>query len=264
MRSSALVRMFGFPATLVHGDTLVLDRWMWLRSRLPTTRNGERLVDIGCGSGAFSIGAALRGYSALGLSWDEHNQQLASERATLCSATTASFEICDVRALDARHDFAERFDVALCCENIEHVIDDRKLMRDIAACLRPGGRLLLTAPYLLYRPISREDMGPFLPVEDGRHVRRGYSPAMMIELCGQAGLVVERISFCSGYTSQKATSLMRMLTRLHPILGWIAVLPLRILPPLLDPVIARITNWPGFSICLEAYKPRQSLQKPSP
>jgi hypothetical protein len=43
MDKSALVRLVGFPATLIHGDPLVLDRWFWLKARLPKTRNGESI-----------------------------------------------------------------------------------------------------------------------------------------------------------------------------------------------------------------------------
>ena len=131
MDKSLLVRLVGFPATLIHGDTLVLDRWRWLKRRLPPTRNGERLIDVGCGTGAFSIGAAKRGYTALGLSWDERNQRVAAERAALCGVRTATFEVLDVRQLDARRDLVGQYDVAICCENIEHVLDDRKLLREI-------------------------------------------------------------------------------------------------------------------------------------
>src|SRR5258708_2658920 len=84
MDKSLLTKIIGFPATLIHGDTLILDRWLWLKTRLPETGNGEKLLDIGCGTGAFSIGAALRGYEALGLSWDKRNQQVAGERAKIC------------------------------------------------------------------------------------------------------------------------------------------------------------------------------------
>jgi 2-polyprenyl-3-methyl-5-hydroxy-6-metoxy-1,4-benzoquinol methylase len=93
MDKSLLVRIFGFPATLIHGDTLVLDRWLWLRQRLPVTANGDSLIDIGCGTGAFSIGAAKRGYQALGLSWDERNQMEAKKRAQICGVN-ASFKAC--------------------------------------------------------------------------------------------------------------------------------------------------------------------------
>jgi len=46
--SSVLVRMFGFPATLLHGDTLVLDLWRWLKpNRPPVSRCSRRLPDLG-------------------------------------------------------------------------------------------------------------------------------------------------------------------------------------------------------------------------
>lgn len=258
MDESLLVRIFGFPATLVHGDTLVLDRWMWLRRRLPKTRNGEKFLDVGCGSGAFSIGAALRGYEALGLSWDERNQRIAGERAQICNAQSAKFEVLDVRKLDVRSDLIGRFDVTICFENIEHIIDDKKLLRDIAACLKPGGRLLLTAPYLMYRSITSGDDGPFSKVEDGGHVRRGYTVAMLEELCKHANLVPEQFSFCSGLLSQNITRLLRVLSKVHPLLGWACTMPFRVMPPIFDQVISTLTRWPSFSICMEAYKPRYS------
>jgi SAM-dependent methyltransferase len=256
MDRSLLTRLFGFPATLVHGDPLVLDRWLWLKSRLPRTRNGERVIDVGCGTGAFSIGAARRGYDTLGVSWDERNQRVAAERAKICEASSAKFEVLDVRKLHERADFVGAFDVAINFENIEHVLDDRKLMRDVAACLKPGGRLLLTTPYLLYRSITDSDQGPFSKTEDGWHVRRGYSKAMLTELCDDAGLVVEEFSFCSGLLSQKLNTVQRYATKIHPLLGWAAILPFRPFPPLLDGIVGSATHWPAYSICLDAYKPR--------
>lgn len=255
MDKSLLTKLIGFPATLIHGDTLVLDRWRWLKQRLPITRNEEKLIDIGCGTGAFSIGAALRGYEALGLSWDERNQKVATDRAKICKAVSARFEVLDVRNLDARDNLVGKFDVAVCCENIEHILDDRKLIRDIAICLKPGGRLLLTTPYLLYRPITEADCGPFSKIEDGSHVRRGYTKAMLEELCIDSGLIPEHISYCSGIISQRITTILRVISRIHPILGWAIVLPLRILP-LFDKLVTKFVQWPYYCICLDAYKPR--------
>lgn len=256
MDKSFLVKIAGFTATLIHGDTLVLDRWRWLKRRLPDTRNEETLLDVGCGTGSFTIGAARRGYHALGLSWDERNQNVARERADMCKAPNATFEIVDVRYLDKHPELLSRFDVAVCMENIEHILDDRKLMLDMAACLRPGGRLLLSTPYFHNIAIEKADRGPYSKVEDGWHVRRGYTQAMLEELCTIAGLRVERFSFCGGFLSQMITRLMRLFGRVHPMLGWGVVLPLRVLPPLLDWLLTPLTQYPCQSICLEAYKPR--------
>ncbi|MBF0177098.1 MAG: methyltransferase domain-containing protein [Magnetococcales bacterium] len=261
MDKSLLVRILGFPVLLLHGDLLVLDRWRWLRRHLPRRTGKDLLLDVGCGNGAFSIGAARLGYLALGLSWDQRNQQVASDRAHMCHAPGASFEIQDIRFLAERRDLRQKFHVAICLEAIEHVLDDRRLMQAMAECLQPGGRLLLTAPFLNYRAISPSDNGPFSDVEDGWHVRRGYSSAMLIELCQHAGLITEEISYCGGFLSQKMTWAFRLLSRNHPLLVWGLTLPLRLLPPLLDPLLGRLTGWPPFSIGLVAYKPRFSTDK---
>jgi SAM-dependent methyltransferase len=256
MDKSILVRWFGFPATLIHGDTLVLDRWLWLCRYLPVTRNRERLLDVGCGTGAFTIGAARRGYRTVGLSWDERNQTVALERARACGIRDIEFPIQDVRQLDQRKDLIDQFDFVLCLENIEHILDDRKLMRDMACCLKPGGRLLLTTPNYYYRAIKGEN-GPFSTEETGGHVRRGYSVAVLQELCRHANLEVEEINSCSGFLSQKVTALWRSVT-VSLVVRFALTLPIRLLPPIFDPLISKLTNWPNYSICLIAYKPRWS------
>lgn len=255
MNKSLLVRVFGFPATLIHGDTLVLDRWLWLRHYLPFVERGSRrLLDVGCGTGAFTIGAARRGYRALGLSWDVRNQSVGAERAAICKTDLAEFEVQDVRHLHERPDLLEKFDVAICCENIEHVLDDRKLLVDVASCLKCGGILLLTTPNFHYRPITKGDDGPFSEVEDGGHVRRGYTKETLEHLCAVSGLTISAIEYCSGFLSQKVTGFLRITSAIHPLVGWGVVLPLRLLPPLLDPWLFRVSRWPGFSIALVAVK----------
>lgn len=240
---------------------MVADRWQWICRRLPRTRNGESLLDVGCGSGAFTIGAARRGYRSLGLSWDERNQKIAEQRAKRCRVTggdgkegRAEFQILDVRRLGEKKDLKQGFEVAICCECAEHILDDRKLIRDIAGCLRPGGRLLFTAPNFLYRPMSQGDLGPFCREETGWHVRRGYSPEMLKELCEQAGLRCEEIGYCSGYFSQMVTRIQRRVSEIHHWLGWITVLPLRPLA-ILDALLPAGV-WPGYSIGMVAYQPR--------
>lgn len=252
---SILVRLFGNRATLIHWDTLVLDRWLWVCERLPRTSQAQMLCDVGCGTGSFTVGAALRGYTALGLSWDERNQRVAAERAAMCGAETSSFEVLDVRRLDSRADLVSVFDVLLCTEVIEHIPDDGKILRDMAACLKPGGRLLLTTPYQHYRAITASDEGPFMmDRQDGWHVRRGYTEERLRELCQQAGLSVHAISYCSGILSQKITYLLRTLSRVNTFVGLGAIMPLRILPPLLDGWLTKRLRWPFYSICLEARK----------
>lgn len=249
---SLFIRLFGYRAGFIHGDPMVLDRWRWVKRRLPRTRNGELLLDAGCGNGIFTIGAAKRGYRSTGLSWDEENRRTAEFRAKLVGVATTDFPIQDLRNLDDRTELREKFDMVLSLENIEHIINDEKLVVDLAACLKPGGWLLLTTPNYRYIDFDVQDRGPFSKTEDGWHVRRGYTKEMLVELAGAAGLKVEEISSCSGWTSQKITWLARRLGRA----GWPISLPFRLLPGLLDRPIRALTGYPDFSICMVAYKPR--------
>lgn len=156
----------------------------------------------------------------------------AKERAKICRAATACFETFDIRFLDRRRDLHNCFDTAICLEVVEHILDDRKFVQDVAACLKPGGRLLLTTPNFNYRPITRGDNGSW-PQDEG-HVRKGYSEDNLAELFHQAGLVWDVVSYCTGFLSQKITWLYRTLGRIHPLFAWAAILPLRVIPPVLD------------------------------
>lgn len=256
-RRILLTRLLGVWAGLIQGDTLTWDRWRWVAARMPGTRNGERVLDVGCGTGAFTICAAQRGYEALGLTWDEPDSTVARSRADLVGAKGAKFTICDVRYLDERDEFKGKFDFALCCENMEHILDDFRLARAMYGCLRPGGRLLLTTPHYLYHPISPGDQGPFRTVEDGWHVRRGYTPAALREVIEAAGFTIEEISYCSGFFSQKTTALLRMFGGRGYIAGWLLTLWMRPLIPIADAIFHRIFKYPQYSIAAVAYKPRQ-------
>ncbi|MGA1296931.1 MAG: hypothetical protein ACO3X1_16615, partial [Burkholderiaceae bacterium] len=168
------------------------------------------------------------------------------------------FEVFDARKL---HLYPRAgFSVILNCENIEHIIDDEKLMNDMADKLLPGGLLLLTSPNFFYRAITKSDNGPFCKQETGWHVRRGYTTSMLTELCERSGLRVNEVSFVSGYFSQKITGLIRLLNpRLGVPLTWLITIPLRALPLLFDKAIRGLSEFPDYSICLVAQKPRFAL-----
>lgn len=173
----------------------------------------------------------------------------------MCRAPLATFDVLDVRNLDVRADMRGKFDVAICLECIEHIMNDQKLMVDIGACLKPGGRLLLTTPNIEFRPMNRDDCHISL-VEDGGHVRRGYGPDDLKRIAAAAGLEVVEIGYCSGLLSQKLTGFLRTVSKhTASLFGWVLILPLRWIPPLLDGIATRTVRWPGYSITLVARKP---------
>jgi SAM-dependent methyltransferase len=240
--------------TLIHGDTMVLDRWLWLKSRLPSTLNKERLIDLGCGSGAFSINSALRGYNVVGLSYDAKNNYKATQRTKDFSALNCVFYTSDLNELESfskTKNWLNTFDICINFENIEHMLDDKKLIKNIFDILKPGGRLLITAPSHIC-----SDPGPFSITEDGGHVRRGYSKVEMMELFNLIGFELELQDSCSGFFSQKITRIFGRLSLINSYFAWLVILPFRLLPLVFDPVIRFIFGYKDYSVCFEAIKPR--------
>ena len=252
----ALLRIFGWRFLLVTGDTTVLDRWLWLRRRL---RSGpQRTFDAGCGNGAFSIYAAHTGNRVVAASFSAEEQEDARERAEQLGIGGIDFRRIDLRELAAHREALGTFDQIICLETIEHVSDDEGLVASLAAMLEPGGRLLLSTPFVEHRPLYTEDPEPS-PEEDGSHVRYGYSQERLAALATGAGLDAREGAFISGVVSQKLTDLMRRLAlRIGLLPAWAIVLPLRPLV-VLDRPLSRLLGYPALSVALCAVKPRAPI-----
>jgi SAM-dependent methyltransferase len=249
--SDTVLRTLGWRSLLINGDPCVLDRWLWLRRHLRT--GNVRTFDAGCGNGAFSIYAAEVGNQVLAASFSEREQEDARRRAGVLGVDGIQFRILDLREIEDHRAELGAFDQIVCLETIEHVSDDEGLLASLVALLKPGGQLLLTAPFDGHHPLYTEERHPS-GVEDGSHVRYGYSAQRLREIAEQAGLEVRDEGFVSGVISQKVTNLMRRLSRRfgRPV-AWLIVLPLRPLA-VLDAPLSRLLGYPFLSVALSGSK----------
>ena len=102
---------------------------------------GMRVLDVGCGWGAFAIHAASEhGVHATGITLSEPQAQLARERA----AAAGLADRVDIRVADYRDLGGERFDAVASVGMVEHVGEEQidAYGRQLAAVLEPGGLLL--------------------------------------------------------------------------------------------------------------------------
>jgi SAM-dependent methyltransferase len=243
-----LIRTLGWRAALLYCDPCAFDRWLWLRRRsLP---GPAATLDAGCGNGAFAMYAARGGCEVTALSYSHADQERAKRRARAMGLTGIRFCLCDLRELDRFAEEQGRYDQVFCLEVIEHIRDDRKLLRDLARVTRPGGRLLLTTPYSHHRPFFGEVVSRR---EDGHHVRRGYTHEEMGTLLESTGFRVASQTFVSGIVSQALFNLMYRFDRVYPHLGWGLTLPLRLLQPL-NRTLTRLTGYPPLSIGVVAVR----------
>lgn len=230
----------------------MLDRWLWVRRQL---RPGPvRTFDAGCGNGVFSMYAARSGNRVLAASFSSQEQERARDRARSLGIEGIDFRLLDLRELDSERASLGTFDQIICLETIEHLSDDERLMRSLASMLEVGGALLLTTPFDLHHPLYGEPSNPD-PVEDGSHVRFGYSQLRIAHLAQLAGLQVAEQAFVSGFISQKVTNLLwRLTARFGLPVAWAIVLPLRALV-LADRPVTRLLRYPHLCVAIRAVKP---------
>jgi SAM-dependent methyltransferase len=216
-----------------------------------------RTFDAGCGNGAFSIYAALAGNQVVAASFSVEEQEAARRRADLLGATGIDFRTLDLREIERHRESLGEFDQIICFETVEHVLRDQDLVRSLSAMLKPDGRLLLTAPFEGHHPLHTEPREPS-PVEDGSHVRYGYSQSELGALALGAGLEVVEEAFVSGVVSQRLTNLMRRLEgRLGVAVAWALVLPLRPLV-VFDRIVSRALRYPYLSVAVCSAKGPQA------
>ncbi len=123
--------------TLAHAEAEMLER-VAARAEL---ENGQRVLDLGCGWGSFSLWHAKRHPRSRVLAVSNSKSQAEFIRGTAARAAIGNLEVvtADVNAFDP----GERFDRVVSVEMFEHVRNHGALLARIAGWLAPGGLLFV-------------------------------------------------------------------------------------------------------------------------
>lgn len=102
---------------------------------------GDRLLDIGCGDGTFTLRLGERYREVFGIDVQEDYIETFRQR----TAGDPKFKVSSMSA--AAMEFpADFFDTIVTIETLEHVTDLSGAAREIHRVLRPGGELIITVP----------------------------------------------------------------------------------------------------------------------
>ncbi len=166
------------------------------------TKGAIKTLDVACGGGAFSIVASKNGNYVLGVDYDARNITVSYEYADVfdISEAQAKFQQFNIKSL---HTLTDTYDQVFCFEILEHMMDDSAIVESISKITKPGSKLLISVPNLHHKPLYKEEVSP---VENGEHVRFGYSFEQLEALVSKYGFEVKIKDSCAGMMTQWVTS----------------------------------------------------------
>jgi SAM-dependent methyltransferase len=141
---------------------------------------GRSVLEVGAGMGHFSETLAAAGLDRLVLG---DTEQYCLDRLATTYADRPDVEVASV-PLPGPVEIGAPVDTVVAMNVLEHIEDDVQALRDLAAKVTPGGRILLWVPaYMqLYGEFDKK-VGHF----------RRYTPATLRPVVEQAGLTVEKL-----------------------------------------------------------------------
>jgi 2-polyprenyl-3-methyl-5-hydroxy-6-metoxy-1,4-benzoquinol methylase len=195
---------------------------------------GQRVLDVGCGSGVFSRALRDRGAHVCAVDANE-------EAVTFAREHFAEDGLAFHHGLLDELGFGEgSFDAAVCLEVIEHVYPDQVevLLGDLRRLLKPGGTLLLSTPnYRGLWPVwsgPTDRFGPTEKMHSAQHVsrfsrrklrqaleRNGFEPSTLRTYCTFA-------PFAAAISSGLSRALARLEARIDLPFGNLLVTTARV------------------------------------
>ncbi|MBU6247787.1 MAG: bifunctional 2-polyprenyl-6-hydroxyphenol methylase/3-demethylubiquinol 3-O-methyltransferase UbiG [Xanthomonadaceae bacterium] len=156
---------------------------------------GAKVADVGCGGGLLSEALAAAGAQVTGIDLGEKVIEIA--RLHLYESNLAvDYRVQSSAGLAAAEPAC--FDAVCCMEMIEHVPDPEALVDDLAAILKPGGRLFMST--LNRTPVAfgaailgAEYLMRMLP-RGTHHYAQFLKPSELARLLRHAGLQLEDVS----------------------------------------------------------------------
>jgi len=167
----------------------------WVSGQAASLPKGSRVLDVGAGSCP---------YRALFAHCDYRTQDFASlQDEQLRYGEYGSIDyVCDATDIPVDNG---AFDAVMCTEVLEHVPEPIPVVRELARVLRPGGRLIITAP--LGSGIHQE---PY-------HFYGGYTPYWYEHFLNDAGFADIKVESNGGFFRHYGQESLRFVVMTRPL-----------------------------------------------
>ena len=165
-----ILKIIGLP----HLGTRVRLRLLSKAIKKLNLSRDARILDVGCGYGFASLILAKRYSKVIGVDIDGQRLKVAGELAELTNAKL-TFTKGNIYNLLFNNSY---FDMCICLEVLEHLIDDKRALKELARITKQGGYLIISVPELIHGLASLENLG---------HVRGGYTLSQFRKIAQKAG-----------------------------------------------------------------------------
>ena len=169
-----------------------------------------RVLEVGGGGGPWTFELLDKGNHVVEVDVDANALKRLQDKMALFESDVDRVEI--IHSHIGEYDDSTLFDEIVLFEVLEHVSDDRALMEKACKMLTPGGTMLVSTPSHNHEPFYGETISE---VEDGGHVRKGYSFEDYAALITDDCEITFRDS-CTDYLLQKIIALRRRLCGMFP------------------------------------------------
>ena len=213
-----------------------------------------RTLDCGCGNAFFTHQAALRGGTCTGITIHDWEREKCEEMRDYLGVPQdrMNFETTRLDAMAANLANHGQYDQVLLLDVIEHIMDAKATFRQIHDLLDDDGFVYITTPDRDWQ--ANADRIRVTPVEDGWHVRNGYSFDQLERVLEDSGFEpIDRLRF--------GTLGSTVVTRIQHALFGSKIDPLTVaLFPLLKLIAVALSPWRDpHTIFVLARKKRANL-----
>ena len=179
------LKLFNYNFLFLTGDTLVLDRWLWLNQKIKKVEKNSNFLDVGCGASIHNW-FKQKIFECLGIDIDEEKVKKGRERAKILNLSENIIQFQNIKNIIETNLF---FDCLISFECIEHILDDKVFIDDCSRLSKKNGKIFLTTPNKFLKPITKADL-EISPIEDGGHVRVGYDEKMLVKILEKSSKIL--------------------------------------------------------------------------
>lgn len=131
--------------------------------------SGEKIIDLGCGTGYYLFLLSNLGIS-LNLTGFDNDEEAMGEAETLLRNKNIEFAVGDLHKMPFKDN---SFHKAVMSEVLEHVKDDERVLKETFRILKPNGVLVISTPSINY-PFVWDPLNWILQHLFGIHIRSGF------------------------------------------------------------------------------------------